>query len=749
MPSSKKTKRSKEDVEKPTKKKTVKAKTKVEFDPETELAAKRASVQEFDKVVATEVHRQSEIQETEERNEKYKVKGLDELCTMKAGQAFNWLYRLDTKVKFDGDEYKNARDWWERADAIQQCKNTIGEKVMSDECYICGLKLNEDTGAKKTPECEHILPVFQGALFLNLYRSEYKDIMTRANNQEPLTEKEQHIYDTLMLEYKWAHRCCNQIKSNISFLTFDPKEDQFRLDFASSKKILNGIFEAQMPNKEGASEKRAYCNVISGLLKKKYGTNGVKKFIRERSDAINAENIKPICEEIHRQMGANKRRGMFYLSILSTLITAADSNRIAAAQAAAAGEELKKPPPAEAAEKALIYAEISSKVSKIICDYNWGAWRREAKDANNAILRAIISTTDKETWLLNAQNKPDVNMISKLFIESLVDGSIVVNGKSNTSLIPYKSIYRDLFCIFAYPPHTGSDRLVHQPNKPRIENYKKAGNAAAHGAKAVLLSAILNKISVILESIDEKSEMARGLHVVYKKIADMVEKTVDSLRSFENYLLLIYVVLKTCENFGKDIKVDFIECLDEKLYSDCLKRAGEVNADVKYLSDENILHGRTEYYKFYSAALTDLNGSEEENIHLLEVSAVNRLNEMNALKNVFLDTTEDEPFKPALIHDFVETELNYKMDIVSRSPSSATSVESDDSMDITPEDILLSMRYAPEQLTAADALLMFPRSKRSRSPSELSSVESMSSRSSSHGITKRARKGGFTRRNRK
>jgi hypothetical protein len=64
----KKTKLSKEPAEKPrpTKKKT--AKTKAEADPDAELAAKRDAVQEFDKVVATEIQRQSELQKTEEKS---------------------------------------------------------------------------------------------------------------------------------------------------------------------------------------------------------------------------------------------------------------------------------------------------------------------------------------------------------------------------------------------------------------------------------------------------------------------------------------------------------------------------------------------------------------------------------------------------------------------------------------------------------------------------------------------------------
>jgi hypothetical protein len=250
---------------------------------------------EFTKIQATEKPRKSELQKTDELNEKYKLATLNELCSLKAGQAFNWLYRLDTNATFDDKVYSNARNWWERADAIQQCKNTIGDKKPTEECYICGLKLNED---KDTAECEHILPVFQGALFLNLYRSEYKDVMSKVNKKQPLTRQETELYETLMLEYKWAHRCCNQIKSNISFLTFDPKSDKFMLDFNSTAKILKGIFEAKMQNKEGKYETRSYCESLSRKLKTKYNDN-LKNFIKDRSDAIYVNNIKPICNKIN------------------------------------------------------------------------------------------------------------------------------------------------------------------------------------------------------------------------------------------------------------------------------------------------------------------------------------------------------------------------------------------------------------------------------------------------------------------
>ena len=60
-----------------------------------------------------------------------------------------------------------------------------------------------------TAECEHVLPVFKAALYLNLYRTDYKDIMESHGPGDEL------LYNELKMEYRWAHRCCNQKKKEI------------------------------------------------------------------------------------------------------------------------------------------------------------------------------------------------------------------------------------------------------------------------------------------------------------------------------------------------------------------------------------------------------------------------------------------------------------------------------------------------------------------------------------------------------
>ena len=153
-------------------------------------------------------------------NEMQLVPKWNNVHKLDAKDGFEMVYGFSPDVYFT-DNYNdiidraNARKWWERSSAVTQCENTIGAFIVEEtECYICGLPI------KKEPECEHILPVYKAALYLTLYRSEYKYIIDKYDRieknksnsdpnamEETLTRDEQRIYDELMMEYKWAHRC--------------------------------------------------------------------------------------------------------------------------------------------------------------------------------------------------------------------------------------------------------------------------------------------------------------------------------------------------------------------------------------------------------------------------------------------------------------------------------------------------------------------------------------------------------------
>ena len=145
---------------------------------------------------------------------------------------------------------KTARDWWERASVAQQCDNTIGPFIKGTKCYICGFPI------KQLPECEHILSVFKASMFLHLYRNDFKigqDGVVNDSTGKPLDKRTvDRIMFELLLEYKWAHRCCNQVKSDIDFVKFNGREFVFNDENATE--ILEGIARAM------TSIKRDICN---------------------------------------------------------------------------------------------------------------------------------------------------------------------------------------------------------------------------------------------------------------------------------------------------------------------------------------------------------------------------------------------------------------------------------------------------------------------------------------------------------
>ncbi len=140
---------------------------------------------------------------------------------------------------------QTCREIYEKTAPTTQCNKTIGSSTPDTNCYLCGYKIyNSATdngvlhGITITPEdipglsavCEHVLPIIQAVFFLGLYK--YKD-------------KENSIPENVLkLEYRWAHSCCNSIKSDISFLLTNlPKNNKpfWTYNEGNVKNVLNTI----------------------------------------------------------------------------------------------------------------------------------------------------------------------------------------------------------------------------------------------------------------------------------------------------------------------------------------------------------------------------------------------------------------------------------------------------------------------------------------------------------------------------
>lgn len=90
--------------------------------------------------------------------------------------------------------------------AQSQCDQTIGSLRNNPgiSCYICG---GRPTPVGMTMECEHIFCIGLAIEYFGLLRC------SGLSAQEKLF---------LSILYAWAHRCCNRLKSNISFMKVNP-----------------------------------------------------------------------------------------------------------------------------------------------------------------------------------------------------------------------------------------------------------------------------------------------------------------------------------------------------------------------------------------------------------------------------------------------------------------------------------------------------------------------------------------------
>ena len=124
----------------------------------------------------------------------------------------------------------NPPDWrgiFETMGAAQQCGRVIGSFKNKSPCYICGHPILDikSISHELRPECEHILPVSQARWYLDLF----------APGGDPASP-------ALKLEYAYAHRVCNQAKSDDSFIK--PVADsmsKIEYDTKSAKTILNAV----------------------------------------------------------------------------------------------------------------------------------------------------------------------------------------------------------------------------------------------------------------------------------------------------------------------------------------------------------------------------------------------------------------------------------------------------------------------------------------------------------------------------
>jgi hypothetical protein len=160
-------------------------------------------------------------------------------------------------------EKLTARKVYKQSSDVAQCTAVLGAIVYgTTRCWICGLAIKANTTAKHAAECEHILPIKDAVIYLELHSKD------TAGNK--LTK----------LGYGWSHTTCNQEKSTMS--PMDTKNvtqggqyiQVYKVNPDPIENVLGDIFDTTL----------TYNDTLKEDLVAKYHTKA--NFIRERTEAM-------------------------------------------------------------------------------------------------------------------------------------------------------------------------------------------------------------------------------------------------------------------------------------------------------------------------------------------------------------------------------------------------------------------------------------------------------------------------------
>lgn len=100
-------------------------------------------------------------------------------------------------------EAGKARHFFEQTKTSLQCERVVSRK---ETCWLCGNPFNDAIPDLKA-QCEHVLPVAQGVIFLKLYNTKTAGLKEA---------------EAVRLEYEYAHAICNRIKSDVVLIKGSP-----------------------------------------------------------------------------------------------------------------------------------------------------------------------------------------------------------------------------------------------------------------------------------------------------------------------------------------------------------------------------------------------------------------------------------------------------------------------------------------------------------------------------------------------
>jgi hypothetical protein len=520
----------------------------------------------------------------EQRKELYKSIGhrWDKFDGLEAKDAFEQLYGFHPNVNIFARENEDAinkmeaRKWWERTDDISsQCNNVIGKFKEGISCYICGFPILTPPAG----ECEHILSVYKAAMYLNLYRGEYKPLFdTRYekiiydSNQNPLSELEMNIIKhELGLEYEWSHKCCNQVKSSDDVIMFTQtrKRTEFEIDSKSITRILEKIAEKLYSGKSDiCSDVKLKWEFENEFDKPEYKlkktlSEKVSQWVNKRIDILNAKrtrdsppgtlrrildylNGNDVPEGFPKPLTAAKSGAAFVLTSLAKAIVAADMTTFFTTWRYING--LPAPAPTTPVGEIISKATINTKIVKLFSNlsYNWKRTidTREMYDFYKDILHIPI----------NVQLARDNSRIEFFEIGML---SLQYVNDTNPE---FKDFFRNTLALVKYPPLTPNQYVT----PPLFSDIYEASEIAEICYSMLIILTYMQNINTSSVFQAKKLEMnmvgfLSQFEAALKVYIDKVVSQVSDIEKRCTILSIFYYLSNRIDNLNdKDIKISQI-----------------------------------------------------------------------------------------------------------------------------------------------------------------------------------------------
>jgi len=538
---------------------------------------------------------------------------MKKIMQFSAEEAFTWAFRMHPKAKliYGNGTVKileNARKWWEPTSATSQCNNTIGKFVPNQsKCYICG-----EIIGKTEQECEHILPVFQGSLLLSLYKTSDK---SRADIQKMQEWK---------LEYDWAHECCNQIKSEKSFLTFTNA-------FVYDKKYAEDMLKAILSGKNKDGTPKNYCNTLRQRLNNsKWSSKQTEAWIASRVASIQTSKIQPICNLMNHLM--NKSKGLFYLSIVINLMSAANRDIMDKIQGI-----IPEPP-----NETTLRLEMHIHLANSLAPFFTNETHFKIPIQGNKMLLDLLVTrlfhdgSPVELHEKEYKKRVDADRLMNYLMASCFTRALAPSASSST--FTFKRLIRDMFCVLSM-----TDLAIARPQAADIagSTYKLAWYAALlerlndleTNKRTIFAQALGNMSTRNLENVF--ASMTYTTTMYRKFLGEEIKKVLQQIQGKARDASRVFSVINHILNsIGYSVTSQIVS------YNPSLTLDTPSDA---YIGHEAVLARRVEYYERYAS---ELEAIDADDIDKLEVFAVNALKQMKTDANIAQVLSQDLEIVP-------------------------------------------------------------------------------------------------------